>query len=431
MVQLTMEMEKVLLAYSGGLDTSCILKWLIQKGFDVICFVGDVGQKEDFQSVKDKAIKIGATEVVVKDLRNLFVEHFVWPAVKMGLIYEKRYLLGTALARPCISLALIETAKEFNCMYISHGATGKGNDQIRFELSCYALNPHLKVIAPWRLPEFCEKFQGRNDLMEFAKVNAIPVSASLKSPWSTDSNIMHTSFEAGVLEDPAQIAPDEIFISTKSPMKAPDTPILIEIVFNGGVPIRCVETSTGKTFEQPLHILEYLNQIGGEHGIGRVDIVENRFIGLKSRGVYETPGARILFEAHQDLEIYCLDREILRVKSLLADRMADYVYNGFWFSPEAEYVKHCVEESQRTVNGRVTVEIFKGNCWAVSRESLYSLYNQELASMSVHGQLNPSAATGFIEINAIRLKEHYRAYHNATPNNIKGLSRNFSRVKLT
>ena len=257
----------------------------------------------------------------------------------------------------------------------------------------------------------------------------IPVSATLKAPWSMDANIMHISYESGILEDPSHIAPSELYQMTKSPQNGPDIPARIEIVFSAGIPVRCAESSTGKTFEQPLHILQYLNQIGGEHGVGRLDIVENRFVGLKSRGVYETPGGRILYEAHQDLEIYCLDREVLRVKSFLADKMADYVYNGFWFSPEAEYVKKCLDESQKTVNGRVTVEIFKGNCTAISRESLSSLYNQELSSMNAHGELNPSAATGFIEINAIRLKEHYRA-NKQTPNNIKGLSRNFSRVKL-
>lgn len=285
------------------------------------------------------------------------------------------------------------------------------------------------MIAPWRLPEFCERFQGRNELLEYAKANSIPVSATLKAPWSMDANIMHISYESGILEDPSHIAPTELFQMTKNPQNSPDSPMRIEIVFSCGIPVRCAD-STGRTYEQPLHILQYLNKIGGEYGVGRLDIVENRFVGLKSRGVYETPGCRILYEAHQDLEIYCLDREVLRVKSYLADKMADYVYNGFWFSPEAEYVRKCLDESQRNVNGRVTVEIFKGNCTAISRESLSSLYNQELASMNAHGELNPSAATGFIEINAIRLKEAHRANNKETPNNIKGLSRNFSRVKL-
>ncbi|KAL7028026.1 hypothetical protein ACKWTF_005699 [Chironomus riparius] len=422
-------MEKVVLAYSGGLDTSCILKWLLEKGYEVICFMADVGQDEDFQAARDKALKIGASEVVVKDVKAHFVEHFVWPAIRMGVIYEKRYLLGTSLARPCITLALMETVKEFNCQFISHGATGKGNDQIRFELSAYALNPEIKVLAPWRIPEFCERFEGRNDLLEYAKNNNIPVAATTKAPWSMDANIMHISYESGILEDPSQPGPEDLFQMTKSPQNAPNNPIRIDIVFSHGLPVRCNNPINGTSYEQPLHILQFLNQIGGEHGIGRIDIVENRFVGLKSRGIYETPGCKILYEAHQDLEVYCLDREILRVKSLLSERMAEYVYNGFWFSPEAEYVKKCLDESQKSVNGRVTVELFKGNVLVVARESLSSLYNQELVSMNAHGQLNYTAATGFIEINSIRLKEHYRA-HGVTANNVKGLSRNFSRVKL-
>ncbi|CAO1408420.1 unnamed protein product [Diamesa tonsa] len=421
--------EKVLLAYSGGLDTSCILKWLMEKNYEVICFMADVGQKEDFQAAREKALKIGASEVVIKDIKQLFVDHFVWPAIRMGLIYEKRYLLGTSLARPAITLSLIETAREFGCNYISHGATGKGNDQIRFELSAYALNPEIKVIAPWRLPEFCERFQGRNELLEYAKINNIPVSATLKAPWSMDANMMHISYESGMLEDPSQIAPEELFEMTKCPKNAPENPTTINIVFKCGLPIRCVELFSGKTLEQPVHILEFLNQIGGENGVGRLDIVENRFIGLKSRGVYETPGCKILFDAHQDLEIYCLDREILRIKSYLSERMADFVYNGFWFSPEAEYVKKCLEDSQKHVNGQVTVQIFKGNCTVIARESQNSLYNQELASMNAHGQLDPAAATGFIEINSIRLKEYRRVSGN-TPNNIKLLSRGFSSARL-
>lgn len=368
-------------------------------------------------------MKIGAADVIVKDIKNLFVEQFVWPAVKMGLIYEKRHLLGTSLTRPCIAHALIETATQFNCGFISHGTTSKGSDQIRFELSSYALNPTVKVIAPWRLPEFCERFKGRIELIEYARANGIPVSATTKSPWSTDANIMHISYGSGILEDPSHIAPEDLYKMTRCPQNGPDSPSRIEIVFTAGVPVRCAETTTGKTYEQPLHILQYLNQIGGEHGVGRLDIVENRFVGLKSRVVYETPGCRILFEAHQDLEICCLDREILRVKNYLAEKMSDYVYNGFWFSPEAEYVRKCLDDSQKNVNGRVTVEIYKGNCTAISRESLSSLYNQELASMNFHGDFDPTAATGFIEINAIRLKEHYRI-NNATPN-IKGLGRNY------
>ncbi|XP_039434886.1 argininosuccinate synthase [Culex pipiens pallens] len=408
-----MSQERILLAYSGGLDTSCILKWLLEKGHEVICFMADVGQEEDFGAAREKALRIGATDVIVKDMKQQFVERFVWPALQMGLIYEDRYLLGTSLARPCISIGLVEAAAQRGCTIISHGATGKGNDQIRFELSCYALNPTIKVIAPWRLPEFCERFQGRTDLLEYAKKNNIPVSATTKAPWSMDANIMHISYESGLLEDPAIAAPEELYQMTQSPQKSAETPTTVEIIFKDGAAVRASELISGKTMERPVDILTFLNKIGGEHGVGRIDLVENRFLGLKSRGVYETPGATILHVAHRDLEVYCLDREVFRVKSFLASKMADYVYNGFWYSPEAEYVRSCLVASQRNVTGKVVLEIFKGHAMAVSRESIKSVYNQELASMDVHGSLSPYAATGFIEVNAMRLKEHHRVFGSA------------------
>uniref|UniRef100_U5EV09 Argininosuccinate synthase n=1 Tax=Corethrella appendiculata TaxID=1370023 RepID=U5EV09_9DIPT len=413
-----MSKEKVLLAYSGGLDTSCILKWLLEKDYEVLCFMADVGQNEDFNAAREKALKIGASEVIIRDMKEIFVEKYVWPAIQTGLVYEGRYLLGTSLARPCISVGLINTAKEKNCTYISHGATGKGNDQIRFELSAYALNPSIKVIAPWRLPEFCERFQGRSDLLEYAKKHGIPVSATTKSPWSMDANIMHISYESGVLEDPGHIAPTELYQMTQNLSNGLDQPTRVEITFNYGLPVRASELLSGKTMERPLDILNFLNKIGGEHGVGRIDIVENRFIGLKSRGVYETPGGTILHCAHHDLEVYCLDREILRVKAFLSSKFSDYVYNGFWFSPEAEFVRKCLVESQQNVCGKVLVEIFKGHVWAISRESIKTVYNQELASMDVHGTtLSPYAATGFIEVNAMRLKEYHRVH--GTPNMTK------------
>ncbi|EDS38293.1 argininosuccinate synthase [Culex quinquefasciatus] len=408
-----MSQERILLAYSGGLDTSCILKWLLEKGHEVICFMADVGQEEDFGAAREKALRIGATDVIVKDMKQQFVERFVWPALQMGLIYEDRYLLGTSLARPCISIGLVEAAAQRGCTIISHGATGKGNDQIRFELSCYALNPTIKVIAPWRLPEFCERFQGRTDLLEYAKKNNIPVSATTKAPWSMDANIMHISYESGLLEDPAIAAPEELYQMTQSPQKSAETATTVEIIFKDGAAVRASELISGKTMERPVDILTFLNKIGGEHGVGRIDLVENRFLGLKSRGVYETPGATILHVAHRDLEVYCLDREIFRVKSFLSSKMADYVYNGFWYSPEAEYVRSCLVASQRNVTGKVVLEIFKGHAMAVSRESIKSVYNQELASMDVHGSLSPYAATGFIEVNAMRLKEHHRVFGSA------------------
>lgn len=352
--------EKVLLAYSGGLDTSCILKWLLEKGYEVLCFIADVGQEEDFGAAREKALKIGASEVVIKDLKQVFVEKYIWPSIQMGLIYEQRYLLGTSLARPCIAVGLIETAAEKGCTYISHGATGKGNDQVRFELNAYGLNPKIKVIAPWREVEFCNRFQGRTDLLEYAKQNNIPVTATTKAPWSMDANILHISYESGILEDPAHVAPDELYQMTKDRSKWPDSPTRVEVVFSHGLPIRCSELTTGKSFEQPLDILNFLNVIGGEHGVGRVDIVENRFVGIKSRGVYETPGGAILYTAHLDLELFCLDREVYRLKRYLQERMSDYVYNGFWFSPEVEYLSTCLIESQKYVRGKVLLEIFKG-----------------------------------------------------------------------
>uniref|UniRef100_A0A182N639 Argininosuccinate synthase n=1 Tax=Anopheles dirus TaxID=7168 RepID=A0A182N639_9DIPT len=423
-----MSKEKVLLAYSGGLDTSCILKWLLEQQYEVICFMADVGQTEDFGAARDKALKIGASDVVVKDMKDFFVEKFVWPAVQMGLIYEDRYLLGTSLARPCISKGLMDVATQRGCSYISHGATGKGNDQIRFELSCYALNPTVRVIAPWRMETFCQRFQGRSDLLEYAKRSNIPVSATPKAPWSMDANIMHISYESGILEDPSVAAPEELYQLTHSPARAPDTPTVAEIVFKSGLPVRVTELVSGRTMEKPLDILAFLNKVGGEHGVGRIDIVENRYIGLKSRGVYETPGVTVLHCAHRDLEIYCLDREVLRVKKYLADRMADYVYNGYWYAPEAEYVRKCILESQKHVSGKVVVEMYKGHVMVTSRESINSVYNQELASMEVHGNFTPYSATGFIEINAVRLREHHRVF--GTANMTKHFSRTESDMKL-
>ncbi|XP_063699456.1 argininosuccinate synthase [Culicoides brevitarsis] len=418
-----MSREKVLLAYSGGLDTSCILKWLLEKDYEVICFMADVGQEEDFLAARQKALKIGASEVVIKDMKNTFVTQYIWPAIQMGLIYEDRYLLGTSLARPCITVGLLETAKEFGCSIISHGATGKGNDQVRFELSAYAIDPSIRVIAPWREREFCDKFQGRTDLLAYAKANNIPVSASPKEPWSMDANIMHISYESGILEDPGHIAPENLYLMTKDPVKGPNIPSRVEITFSNGFPIRVSELSTGTTFIEPLDILTFLNKIGGEHGVGRVDIVENRFIGMKSRGVYESPGAKILHCAHQDMEIFCLDREVYRLKKHLQEKMADFVYNGLWFSPEAEFARSCLSNSQKNVRGKVVVEMFKGNVMAIARESVNSLYNKQLCSMDVHGTFLPEKSSGFIEITAMRLKETTARF--GTPNfNVKMTRKN-------
>ncbi|XP_013144594.1 PREDICTED: argininosuccinate synthase [Papilio polytes] len=406
-----MAKDLVILAYSGGLDTSCILKWLIQKNYDVVCYMADVGQDEDFEKARKKAKNIGAKDVIIEDLRKEFVDNYMLPAVQMGLIYESRYYLGTSLARPCISVGIVNAAKKLGAKYISHGATGKGNDQVRFELSVYSLWPEGKIIAPWRLPEFFERFQGRSDLIEFAKNENIPVAATPKEPWSTDENIMHISYESGVLEDPGVAASSGIYKMTRDLNKTEDYPSTIDIVFDKGLPVSIVIPSGhDKPLElsDSLTIVQTLNKLGGQHGVGRIDIVENRFLGLKSRGLYETPAGTILHVAHLDLEAFALDREVLRMKKYLQEKMSDFVYNGFWFSPEATYTRKCLELSQQGVSGKITVQIYKGNVSILSRKSSTSLYNKDLVSMDVAGGFSPEDSTGFININAIRLKEYAR-----------------------
>ncbi|KAL6264580.1 hypothetical protein P5V15_004682 [Pogonomyrmex californicus] len=398
--------QKVILAYSGGLDTSCILFWLKERGYQVIAYVANIGQKEDFNAIKAKALKIGA--VVIDDVKEVFVTSYVWPAVACGLLYEGRYLLGTSIARPCISQGLIKTAKAEGAGVIAHGATGKGNDQVRFELSCYSLCPEITILAPWREVEFYTRFQGRSDLLEYAQQNGIPISATPKEPWSTDANLVHISYESGILENPAVPAPKELYKMTTDPTDSVLEAEEIEISFKEGRPITVKRLKDGKIFNVPLAMIEYLNEIGGAHGIGRIDIVENRFIGLKSRGIYESPGVNILEIAHRDLEVFTLDREVLRVKSYLTDKMSDYVYNGFWFSPECDFVRECILHSQRYVNGTVRLQLYKGKAMAIARSSEISLYNQTLVSMDVQGDFEPADATGFIRMQAMRLKEFHR-----------------------
>lgn len=402
-----MDKEKVVLAYSGGLDTSCILKWLINEGFEVICYMANIGQDEDFDVAKEKALKVGAVKVVIEDIREEFVKNYVWPAIRYGLLYENRYLLGTSLARPCISVGLINCVKENNASYVSHGATGKGNDQVRFELSCYTLLPDVKIIAPWRIEKFTKKFEGRQDLLKYAEENKIPVSVTPKAPWSMDANLMHISYESGILENPDSEPPKDLFLMTKDPKEAPEKSTRLEITFEKGIPI-LLRMDDIETITNPLDIFTTLNEIGGKNGIGRIDIVENRFLGLKSRGVYETPGATILHHAHTDLEVFCLDKEVYRIKQLLRDRLSDYVYNGFWFSPEGQYARKCLDLAAETVEGTVKVEIYKGSVTILGRSSKASLYNEDLVSMDRHSGFSPQDATGFINIQAIRLKEYHR-----------------------
>lgn len=399
---------KVVLAYSGGLDTSCILVWLVEQGYEVVTYLANIGQNEDFDAVRDKALKFGSKKMVIPDLRREFVTEFIWPSVQANGKYEDRYLMGTSLARPLIARAMMQVAKDEGAEFVSHGATGKGNDQIRFELGAYALVPTIKVIAPWRLPEFYKRFPGRNDLFEYAKLHGIPLPVTLESPWSMDANLMHISYESGVLEDPSKPGPPGIYQMTVDPEKAPDTADVIELDFEKGVPVCVRNQGDGTEKKDPLELFIYLNEIGGKHGIGRVDLVENRFIGMKSRGLYETPGGTILIEAHMDIEVFTMDREVRRIKRNLDIQFGDQVYKGFWFSPECEYTRACIAMSQNCVTGTVTLKLYKGAVYVLGRKSPYSLYNEDLVSMNKQGNYEPLDAGGFIRINALRLQEYAR-----------------------
>lgn len=400
--------KTVVLAYSGGLDTSCILVWLIEQGYDVIAYLADVGQEEDFEAARIKALQLGAKKIYIEDLKEQFVEEFIWPSVQANAIYEDRYLLGTAFARPCIARRQAEIAIKENAGYVSHGATGKGNDQIRFELTYYALYPGVKVIAPWKLPEFYEKYAGRLALFEYAKERNIPLPVTKDSPWSMDANLMHISYESGILEDPWREAPEDIYQMTTDPAKSPEKPSTIEIDFKNGLPVTTRDLDNGTTHNKPFEMFSYLNKIGGKHGIGRIDIVENRKIGMKSRGIYETPAGEILRHAHIDIEAMTMDRELRKVKSYLSTQFSEQVYNGLWFSPECEFVRKCINDSQKNVEGVVRMSIFKGQVYIKARKSDASLYNQELVSMDVKGDYNPQDAAGFIKVSALRLSEHTR-----------------------
>jgi argininosuccinate synthase len=398
--------KKVVLAYSGGLDTSCILKWLIDKGFEVICYIANVGQKEDFETAKEKARKIGCKKVVVKDLRKEFVTDYIFPAIRANAIYESRYLLGTSLARPLIAKYQIELAEQEGAAYVAHGATGKGNDQVRFELSYYALKPGIKIISPWKDAEFLAQFKGRDDLMDYAKKNGIPITQTHKKPYSEDENLMHISHEAGILEDPAHVPDESVYSRTTSPVKAPDKITTIVVHFKDGTPVKIENKNDGTVKTDPLELFLYANQIGSENGVGRVDMVENRFVGIKSRGVYETPGGTILMAAHRDMEAIAMDREVMRLRDMLSPIYAQIVYNGFWFSPEMDFLTAAFNKSQEYIDGQVTLQLYKGNVSTVGRESPTSLYDQDLGSMHKAGGFDQKDSGGFIKINAIRLMAH-------------------------
>jgi argininosuccinate synthase len=403
---------KVVLAYSGGLDTSVILTWLCEKGFAVIAFCADVGQHhEDFEAVKKKAVACGAIKCIVTDLRAEFVSEYVFESVKCNAIYESRYLLGTSIARPCITKEMIRIATEEGATFVAHGATGKGNDQVRFEMCAQALSPMIQTIAPWRDAEFIESFKGRKDLLAYCEKRNIPVDATPKANYSVDENLYHTSYESGMLED-AMCPPEEsMFKMTVSPKDAPNESETISIEFKNGIPTKITNLNDKTVKTDPLDLFLYCNEVAGRHGVGRIDIVENRFVGIKSRGVYETPGGTLLREAHLDLEGVCMDREVKRITENLASEFARLCYNGFWFAPEMDLIRHSINYSQRDVEGTVEIELYKGNIIIKGRKSPKALYNADLASMDIEGggdafDYNPADAQGFIRINAVRLKTY-------------------------
>ena len=400
-----MSKEKVVLAYSGGLDTSVIVHRLASQGYDVIALCLDLGQKvENLDEIRQKGLKAGAVDVLIEDVRKEFVEDYVFRAIEWNAVYEGTYLLGTSLARPLISKKQIEAAERFGASTVSHGATGKGNDQVRFELGYYALNPDIKIIAPWKVPEFYQRYPGRAQLIEYAQQNGIPVKATAEQPWSTDENLMHISFESGMLEDPWQEPKEEMFELSQSPKNAPDQEQILTIDFEEGLPVRL----DGQEFA-PVDLLTELNEIGGRHGIGRVDLVESRFVGMKSRGVYETPGGTILNIAHRAMESLTLDRGVIHLKDSLMPRFSQLVYNGFWFSPEMEILLELGRSTQKRVSGTVRLKLYRGNCMVTGRKSDNSLYDEDIATMEAdEGNYDPRDSNGFIRLNALPLRIHRR-----------------------
>ena len=376
----------------------------MNKGYDVVCYVADVGQQEDFLAAKEKALKIGASKVYIENLKEEFVTDFIFPALKANAIYEGKYLLGTSLARPLIAKKHIEIAKKENTNIVAHGATGKGNDQVRFEMTYYTLMPNVKIISPWKDNEFTTQFKGRADMINYANVNGIPIKATSKAPYSTDANLMHISYEAGVLEDPLYTLPEECFEMSTSPKKAPDKETELKIEFKDGIPIKVENKTNSLFFTNPLEIFSYLNKLGGENGIGRIDLVEDRFVGMKSRGVYETPAGTILRVAHLDIEGLTMDREVMQIRDTLMPKFAQLIYFGFWYSPEFSLLKTMVDKSQENITGKVYLKLYKGNVIITGRESPCSLYDEKVASMNIHGGYNQKDANGFIKLNALRLK---------------------------
>ena len=387
--------RRVCLAYSGGLDTSVILRWLIEKyECEVVAYCADVGQEEELSGLPDKAKATGAVDCVVRDLREEFVRDYVYPAIRGNAIYEGTYLLGTALARPVIAKHQVDVARETGCDAVAHGATGKGNDQVRFELAYRALAPELAVIAPWRDWDL----RSRTDCMAYAQKHGIPVTATVKKPYSIDRNLLHISFEGGILEDPWRAPDESMFVMTTSPEEAPDTAAELIVSFERGTPVALDGESLG-----PAALLTRQNRIAGAHGVGRVDMVENRFVGLRSRGVYETPGGTVLHAAHRAVESITLDREVMHERDRLAPRLAEVIYNGFWFSPEHDFLRAAVDRSQENVTGEARLRLFKGSVQVTGRRSPNSLYDAELSTFEEGGSYRQGDATGFIRLQGLRL----------------------------
>ena len=388
--------RKVVLAYSGGLDTSVAVRWIAEKyGCEIVCFCADVGQDEDLDAAFAKALKVGAQKAVVRDLRLEFVRDFVWPALRAGAIYEGSYLLGTSLARPVIAKGVMDVVAEEGADAIAHGATGKGNDQVRFELAAYHFRPGIKIIAPWREWEF----KGRSEMIAYTRTHDIPIEATAEKPYSVDRNLLHTSYEGGILEEPWREPDASMFQKTRSPEAAPNEARYVEIEFERGDAVAVDGKRLG-----PVELLTHLNQIGGEHGIGRVDLVENRFVGMKSRGVYETPGGTLVQHGRAAVESLTLDRELLRLRHDLVPRYAALVYNGFWYSPEREALQRLVDDISQAVTGTARLKLYKGTVQIVGRKAPRSLYRPDIATFEEDTVYDQRDAQGFIRINALRLR---------------------------
>ena len=390
------DVKKIVLAYSGGLDTSVIMKWLIENyGCEVVAFCADIGQGSEVNEVRKKAVRTGASRVFVKDLREEFAKDFVFPMLRASACYEGTYLLGTSIARPLIAKAQMEVAKEVGADAVSHGATGKGNDQVRFELTYYSFDPHIKVIAPWREWEM----KGRAELIHYASTHSIPVPVTKAKPYSSDRNLFHISFEGGILEDPWAEPPEDMYVLTVSPEKAPLRPAYVEVGFENGNPV----SVNGRRLS-PASLLSRLNELGGRNGIGRVDMVESRYVGMKSRGVYETPGGTILHAARRAVESITMDRELMHLRDSLISRYSELVYYGYWYSPERKAIQTLIDEATAAVEGVARVKLYKGNVAIAGRKAPKSLYHPDFATFEEDTVYDQKDAEGFIKINALRLK---------------------------